>query len=235
MRKIMTDKKDTNDFDFEDSNDFDFGDEVTAKDEPPIAVVPETNDFDFDFDDEPTTPVGENVIKRQNTITKQDIKAANNMRENIKKQNTITERDIKGSKEDDHYYNDFGISEPKQIWIRKIECTNLNELDQQIVRTLISFRDYTKSTQKFSNAIIQNEFANADHDGKTDFIVKKVCRHIVERKKMSIHVKHYYLAKFEEYLIEVFSQEAKQMFDKLVGEVKHEVKEGFDEMRKQIV
>jgi hypothetical protein len=55
MRKIMTDKKDTNDFDSLDelfSNDFDFGDEVAAKDEPPIAVVPETNDFDFDFDDD---------------------------------------------------------------------------------------------------------------------------------------------------------------------------------------
>ncbi len=50
----MTDKKDTNDTDGLDelfSNDFDFGDEVAAKDEPPIAVVPETNDFDFDFDD----------------------------------------------------------------------------------------------------------------------------------------------------------------------------------------
>jgi len=51
----MTDKKDTNDFDFEDSNDFDFGDEVTAK--------------------------------------KEEIKAANNMRENIKKQNTINEKE----------------------------------------------------------------------------------------------------------------------------------------------
>lgn len=164
------------------NDDFDFGDEVTAKDEPPVAAIPDENDFDFDFDD-----------------------------------------------------FDFVSLAPKPIWIRKIDCTNLNELDQQIVRTLLSFRDYTKSTQKFSNAIIQNEFANADHDGKTDFIVKKVCRHIVERKKMSIHVKHYYLAKFEEYLIEVFSQEAKQMIDKLVGEVKQEVKEGFDEMRKQIV
>ena len=49
----MTDKKDTNDFDSLDelfSNDFDFGDEVAANNEPPIAVVPETNDFDFDFD-----------------------------------------------------------------------------------------------------------------------------------------------------------------------------------------
>lgn len=138
---------------------------------------------------------------------------------------------------DDFDFDDIDsvVFEPKPIWIRKIECTNLNELDQQIVRTLISFRDYTKSTQKFSNAIIQNEFANADQDGKTDFIVKKVCLHIVERKKMSIHVKHYYLAKFEEYLVEVFTQEAKQQFDKLVVEVKQEVKEGFDEMRKEIV
>lgn len=181
----MTDKKNVNDFNFDENDDFDFGDPVLSKDfnsedNPPTAMVAETNDFDFD-----------------------DI--------------------------------DTVVAEPKPIWIRKIECTNLNELDQQIVRTLISFRDYTKSTQKFSNAIIQNEFANADQDGKTDFIVKKVCLHIVERKKMSIHVKHYYLAKFEEYLVEVFTQEAKHQFDKFASEVKQEVKEGFDEMRKQIV
>ncbi|HHJ1299328.1 TPA: hypothetical protein ABHN85_19695 [Pseudomonas sp. H2] len=177
----MTDKKNPKD----DDDDFDFSDPVLSKDfnsedNPPTAMVAETNDFDFD-----------------------DF--------------------------------DFVSLAPKPIWIRKIDCTNLNELDQQIVRTLLSFRDYTKSTQKFSNAIIQNEFANADQDGKTDFIVKKVCLHIVECKKMSMHVKHYYLSKLEEYLAEVFTQEAKQQFDKFVGEVKQEVKEGFDEMRKQIV
>lgn len=53
----MTDKKDTNDFDFEDRDDFDFGD--------------------------------------KSTITEQDIKAANNLRENvIKKQNTINEKEV---------------------------------------------------------------------------------------------------------------------------------------------
>ena len=130
---------------------------------------------------------------------------------------------------------DFGSPAPKPIWIRKIDCTNLNELDQQLVRTLLSFRDYTKSTQKFSNAVIQNEFANADHDGKIDFIVKTVCRHIVERKRMSIHVKHYYLLKFEDYLVAVFTQEAYQDFNKVIDGVEHAVKEGFDEMRKRIV
>lgn len=78
MRKIMTDKKDPKDFDFTDSNDFDFSDPILSKDfisgdEPPIAVVPETNDFDFDFDDEPTTPIGKNVIKRQNTINEKEV------------------------------------------------------------------------------------------------------------------------------------------------------------------
>ncbi len=50
----MTEKKDTNDFDYLDdlfSGDFDFGKEVTAKDEPPIAAVVDSNDFDFDFDE----------------------------------------------------------------------------------------------------------------------------------------------------------------------------------------
>ena len=46
----------------------------------------DTNDFDFDFDDKPT-------------ITEQDIKAANNMRENIKKQNTINDLSEKESEE----------------------------------------------------------------------------------------------------------------------------------------
>ncbi|MGY3325974.1 hypothetical protein [Pseudomonas sp. TE3911] len=50
MRKIMTDKKDTNDFDFEDSNDFDFGDEIV-------------------------TPIGETVIKKQNTINEKDAES----------------------------------------------------------------------------------------------------------------------------------------------------------------
>lgn len=51
---------------------------MTDKKSPMAA---ETNDFDFDFDDKPT-------------ITEQDIKAANNMRENIKKQNTINEKEV---------------------------------------------------------------------------------------------------------------------------------------------
>lgn len=68
----MTDKKDTHDFDF--------------GDEPPIAVIADEKDYDFDFDDKPT-------------ITEQDIKAANNMRENIKKQNTINDLSEKESEE----------------------------------------------------------------------------------------------------------------------------------------
>ncbi|WP_454864023.1 hypothetical protein [Pseudomonas hormoni] len=51
---------------------------MTDKKSPMAA---ETNDFDFDFDDKPT-------------ITEQDIKAANNMRENIKKQNIINEKEV---------------------------------------------------------------------------------------------------------------------------------------------
>lgn len=65
----MTDKKNVNDFDFI-----------------------ETNDFDFDFDDE-VTSTGFNTEKP--TITEQEIKEANNLRENvIKKQNTINEKEV---------------------------------------------------------------------------------------------------------------------------------------------
>lgn len=63
----------TNDKKEEDFKDFDFGNGVTDNDEPPIAMKVETNDFDFSFDDEPATPVGENVIKRQNTINENEV------------------------------------------------------------------------------------------------------------------------------------------------------------------
>jgi len=73
MRKIMWKKIfNTNDKKEDDFKDFDFGNEVTDNDEPPIAMEAETNDFDFSFDDEPATPVGENVIKRQNTINEKE-------------------------------------------------------------------------------------------------------------------------------------------------------------------
>lgn len=63
----------TNDKKEDDFKDFDFGNEVTDNDEPPIAMEAETNDFDFSFDDEPATPVDENVIKRQNTINEKEV------------------------------------------------------------------------------------------------------------------------------------------------------------------
>lgn len=43
------------------------------KDEPPVAAVVDNNNFDFDFDDEPSKPLGENVIKRQNTINEKEV------------------------------------------------------------------------------------------------------------------------------------------------------------------
>ena len=51
---------------------FNTNDSNEIKNEPPIAMEAETNDFDFSFDDEPATPVGENVIKRQNTINEKE-------------------------------------------------------------------------------------------------------------------------------------------------------------------
>ena len=71
----MTDKKDANDFDFEDSDDFDFSDSVLSKDfnkEDELVDQKHLND-DFDFGDEVVRPVGENVIKRQNTINEKEV------------------------------------------------------------------------------------------------------------------------------------------------------------------
>lgn len=211
MRKIMTDKKDPKDFDFTDSNDFDFGDEVAAKDEPPIAVVPETNDFDFDFDDEPTTPIGENVIKRQNTITEQDIKSANNMRENIKKQNTINEKEAENVSVPSDEYDfdlddkddfDFGSSKPKPTLIRKIDCTSLNDIEKDFIRLVLALRDQIKRISLLNDNLISERFVHADLDNRLDYI-GEIMKDVATSKKLEVNGKRYFLKALKKYGVEL--------------------------------
>ena len=113
------------------NEDFDFED---LKDEPPIAVVPETNNFDFDFDDddvEPVKPVGENVIERQNTINEKEVEKRAMAQAAVVKANTVKEEDIKGQSED-KYDNDFGLNDKNEFdFSIKPEPTDVNNATKQ--------------------------------------------------------------------------------------------------------
>ena len=85
MRKVMWKKifntNDSNEIKDESvsipNDDFDFDDDVLSKDfnnEEKSGDVKHLND-DFDFGDEVVRPVGENVIKRQNTINEKEVES----------------------------------------------------------------------------------------------------------------------------------------------------------------
>lgn len=84
--KGMSDKKDTNDFDFEESNDFDFGDEVSAKKD---TKEDDFNDFDFGNDTVST--------KEDEFDTKFDMDDKDDF-------------DFGAQKDDNDHENDFGIN-----------------------------------------------------------------------------------------------------------------------------
>lgn len=197
----MTNKKDTNDFDFEDSNDFDFGDEVAAKDEPPIAVVPETNDFDFDFDDEPNTPIGENVIKRQNTINEKEVERRALAQAAVVKTNTVTELDIKSLDEEFEDF-DFGNTLPKPTMIRKIDCTSLNDIEKDIVRLVLALRDQIKRMSLLNDNLISERFVHADLDNRLDYI-SEIMTDVATSKKLEINGKRYFLKALKKYGVEL--------------------------------
>lgn len=88
------------DFNFEDSNEFDFSDEVVTKTEE-TAIVGVTNDCANELKDEPVKPVGDNVIKRQNTINEKEVEKRAMAQASSVKSNTITEEDIKGQSKGD--------------------------------------------------------------------------------------------------------------------------------------
>jgi len=97
------------DFDFVDSNEFDFSDEVVTKTEE-TGIVGVTNDCAIELKDEPVKPVGENVIKRQNTINEKEVERRAIAQAAAVKTNTITEEDIKGQSEVKFDY-DFGLDD----------------------------------------------------------------------------------------------------------------------------
>ncbi|EPJ92142.1 hypothetical protein [Pseudomonas psychrophila] len=214
----MTDKQNPKD----DDDDFDFSDPVLS------------NDFNFD-------------------LTEEDIRAANNLRENvIKKQNTINDREAENVSVPSDEYDfdlddkddfDFGSPTPKPIWIRKIECTNLNIIEQEMVRVILAFRDVTNRTVTLSNAIIKKKFVDADFENKADFISDIISDELCESKKLTKHGKIYFLAQFERYVIESavqfleveFNKEMDKARNEVTQEARQELAEMFEERRKAIL
>lgn len=209
----MTEKKDTNDFDNLDDlffGDFDFGNEVTAKNEPPVAVVPNENDFDFDFDDEPSKPVGENVIKKQNTI-------------NDKKAETASvpsdEYDFDLDDKDDF---DFGSPKPKPTLIRKIDCTSLNETEKDFVCLALAIRDQTKRKNLLSDLLIRMRFVQGGMEDRIDFITE-IMKGVVESNRLEKNGKKYFFKALKKSMIDLIvvglDDEFKEIEDLIVDEI----------------
>lgn len=203
----MTEKKDTNDFDNLDdlfSGDFDFGKEVTAKDEPPIAAVVNSNDFDFDFDDEPSKPVVENVIKKQNTINE--------------KVTISTETDL----DDDFKDFDFGSSKPKPTFIRKIDCTSLNETEKDFVCLALAIRDQTKRKNLLSDLLIRMRFVQGGMEDRIDFITD-IMQGVVESNRLEKNGKKYFFKALKKSMIDLIvvglDDEFKEIEDLIVDEI----------------
>lgn len=92
------------------TNDFDFDEEVLSKLLTDDETQKNEDDFkNFDFGND-LKPVGENVIKRQNTINEKEVEKRAMAQAATIKANTISERNIEDQIEDDNDDFDFGIS-----------------------------------------------------------------------------------------------------------------------------
>ncbi|TYK55790.1 hypothetical protein [Pseudomonas synxantha] len=210
----MTDKKDPKDFDFTDSNDFDFEDEILSKDfnKEDELVDPKHLNDDFDFGDEVVRPVGENVIKRQNTITEQDIKAANNMRENIiTPRKTINDKEAKNVSVPSGEYDfdldnyddfDFGSSKPTPTFIRKIDCTSLNDIEKDFIRFVLALRDQKTRIRLFKDKLICERFIQENLDNRLDYI-REIMKDVATSKNLEIDEKRYFLKALKKYGVEL--------------------------------
>ncbi|KPM64863.1 hypothetical protein HB4184_07870 [Pseudomonas putida] len=229
----MTDKKDPKDFDFTDSNDFDFEDEILSKDfnKEDELVDPKHLNDDFDFGDEVVRPVGENVIKRQNTIPEQEIKAANNMRENIKKQNTINEKEAGNVSVPSDEYDfdlddkddfDFGSSKPKPTMIRKIDCTSLNETEKDFVCLALTIRDQTKRKNLLSDQLIRMRFVQGGIEDRIGFITD-IIQGVVESNRLEKNGKKYFFKALKKSMVDLIvvglDEEFKELEDLIVDEI----------------
>ncbi|MDI1333229.1 hypothetical protein [Pseudomonas sp.] len=192
----MTNKKDTNDFDFEDSNDFDFGDEVTAKKEP--------------------TP---NVIKRQNTINEKEVERRAMAQAAVVKTNTVTELDIKSLDEEFEDF-DFGNTLPKPTMIRKIDCTSLNEAEKHFVCLALTIRDQTKRKSLLNDQLIRVRFIKENFEGRMDFIAD-IIKGVVESNRLEANGKKYFFNALKKsmvsLLVELVEEEFKDL-DQLINE-----------------
>lgn len=205
----MTDKKDTNDFD----------------------SLDELFSNDFDFDDEVVGPVGENVIKRQNTITEQDIKAANNMRENIKKQNTINEKEAGNVSVPSDEYDfdlddkddfDFGSSKPKPTMIRKIDCTSLNEAEKHFVCLALTIRDQTKRKSLLNDQLIRIRFVEGEFEARMDFIAD-IIKVVVESKRLEANGKKYFFNALKKSMVSLLVELVEEEFEDLDQLINEEI------------
>lgn len=209
----MTEKKDTTDFDNLDdlfSGDFDFGDEVTAKDEPPVAAVVDSNDFDFDFDDEPSKPLGENVIKKQNTINDKEAENASVPSD---------EHDFNLDDKDDF---DFGSSKPAPTLIRKIDCTSLNETEKDFVCLALTIRDQTKRKNLLSDQLIRMRFVQGGIEDRFDFIAD-IMKGVVDSNRLEKNGKKYFFKALKKTMLDLFvvglDEEFREMEDFIVNEI----------------
>lgn len=178
----MTDKKEPKDFDFTDSNDFDFGD---------------SNEFSFEY---------------KPTITEQDIKAANNLRENvIKRQSTINDKEAENVSVPSDEYDfdlddkddfDFGSPKPKPTLIRKIDCTSLNDIEKDFIRLVLALRDQIKRMSLLNDNLISERFVHADLDNRLDFI-REIMTGVATSKKLEVNGKRYFLKALKKYGIEL--------------------------------
>lgn len=175
----MTDKKDTNDFDSLDelfSNDFDFGDEVVR-------------------------PVGENVIKRQSTIT---------------------EKEIKDHEEDDFPDYDFGITSTKPTMIRKIDCTSLNEAEKHFVCLALTIRDQTKRKSLLNDQLIRTRFVEGEFEARMDFIAD-IIKVVVESKRLEANGKKYFFNALKKSMVSLLVELVEEEFEDLDQLINEEI------------
>lgn len=203
MRKIMTNKKDPKDFDFEDSNDFDFDDEILSKDfnKEDELVDPKHLNDDFDFGDEVVRPVGENVIKRQNTIT---------------------EKEIKDHEEDDFPDYDFGITSTKPTMIRKIDCTSLNEAEKHFVCLALTIRDQTKRKSLLNDQLIRIRFVEGEFEARMDFIAD-IIKVVVESKRLEANGKKYFFNALKKSMVSLLVELVEEEFEDLDQLINEEI------------
>ncbi|MFL1559837.1 hypothetical protein ACI77J_01215 [Pseudomonas sp. O64] len=127
----------TNDKKEDDFKDFDFGNE-------------------FSFDDEPATPVGENVIKRQNTINEKEVERRAMAQAEVVKSNTVIEQDENESISSEEYDHDLDLGEGEGEDEDEDEEIDFDVAIQEYGITVQEIRDL-KSAPGFISFLVEKE------------------------------------------------------------------------------